>query len=401
MISYLTLALFGCILGIFTGLVPGIHVNTVCLIGLSMFPLFNIGPVEFAIVMMSMGITHTFLDFIPAIFIGVPNEDTAMSILPAHKLVLEGKSFLAVKITGFGSFLGLLFSILLIGPVLIILPIVYERFRFLIFYIIIIMSFYLIIREVGLSKKGVSLIIFILSGTLGLIVLNLKAISSTQVLFPVFAGLFGLSNIVHSINSSQRYVPQEPFAVLKVDRRMIVNGFYGTVGGALVGILPAMSPAQIAILLSGLIGSDTISFIIAVSAINTSDCIFSLVSLYSMGNPRSGVTVMLSRLFELSWYDFMLLIAVTCFIAPIVLIVHLKIGGYMIGFISRINYKLISIISAIFVWIVIYWLTGFLGVFISVVSMVIGLLPILSGVGRTHLMGVLIIPTLSFFLSYS
>ena len=87
MIYVLTLTLVGCLLGTITGLTPGLHVNTVCLIGLSLYPLLGLSVVDFGVIMISMAVTQTFIDFIPAIFIGVPEEGTALSVLPAHRLL--------------------------------------------------------------------------------------------------------------------------------------------------------------------------------------------------------------------------------------------------------------------------------------------------------------------------
>jgi len=99
MLEYVLLALTGCLLGVVTGLTPGLHVNTVCLLGLGFYASAGLDPIEFSVAMIAMAITHTFLDFIPAIFLGVPEESTALSVLPAHRLVLAGKGLEAVKYT--------------------------------------------------------------------------------------------------------------------------------------------------------------------------------------------------------------------------------------------------------------------------------------------------------------
>jgi len=51
----------------------------------------------------AMAITHTFLDVLPAIFLGAPDSDTALGVLPGHKLLLEGKGLIAVKLTVAGG----------------------------------------------------------------------------------------------------------------------------------------------------------------------------------------------------------------------------------------------------------------------------------------------------------
>ena len=38
---------------------------------------------------LAASVSHTFLSFIPAAFIGAPEGDTALCLLPAHRLLLE------------------------------------------------------------------------------------------------------------------------------------------------------------------------------------------------------------------------------------------------------------------------------------------------------------------------
>ena len=75
-------------------------------------------PLGLAVFIISMSITHTFLDSIPSIFLGAPDADMAMAILPGHQLLLEGRGFEAVKLTVIGSLLCLLLGILIV-PVLV------------------------------------------------------------------------------------------------------------------------------------------------------------------------------------------------------------------------------------------------------------------------------------------
>ena len=81
----------GILIGIFTGLCPGIHVNMVSVILITLSPvLLTIAPpLALAAFIISLGITHSFLDTIPSIFLGAPDEDKVFSVLPGHKMLLE------------------------------------------------------------------------------------------------------------------------------------------------------------------------------------------------------------------------------------------------------------------------------------------------------------------------
>lgn len=148
------LSLAGCLLGVLTGLTPGLHVNTVCLLGLSIYPTLNLDPLAFSIVMVAMAVTHTFLDFIPAIFLGVPEEATALSVLPTHRMLLAGKALDAVRITAYGSLLGLVSSMVLVVPALYLIPKIYAAIRRFVVYLIIACVLILIFRE----KRGCGLL---------------------------------------------------------------------------------------------------------------------------------------------------------------------------------------------------------------------------------------------------
>ena len=96
----LIFCILGVIVGVATGLLPGLHVNNIALILLSLSgpivamcsPLFAYGISEEFIFILICGfiiavsISHTFHDAIPTTFIGAPEEDTALSVLPAHTL---------------------------------------------------------------------------------------------------------------------------------------------------------------------------------------------------------------------------------------------------------------------------------------------------------------------------
>ena len=63
MLNYLIYCTTGLLLGTITGLTPGLHVNTVCIVGLSIYRRFGANEMEFALAMVCMSVTHTFLDY--------------------------------------------------------------------------------------------------------------------------------------------------------------------------------------------------------------------------------------------------------------------------------------------------------------------------------------------------
>ncbi len=398
MIEYLMLTLLGCILGTITGLTPGLHVNTVCLLGLILYQRLGLDPLQFSTVMISMAVTQSFLDFIPAIFVGVPEEETALSVLPAHKLFMQGKSLEAVKLTAYGSLIGLTLSLLMVGPALIIIPILYYSIRSFVVYLLIAAIIVLILREKTARRILWSAITFFTAGFFGLTVLNQNIISTTHVLFPVFAGLFGISNILYSLKSKTPKIPQEKHCPMEVDASMVKSGALGCFGGIIVGLMPGMSPSQIGIIIYDIVGSNIRNFLVSVSAINTADAIYSLVALYTINNPRSGVATMIGDVITLDFNTLLVLLGSIAFTGLIATLIHISAGRFVMKFVSRINYELLNSLVVLFVFGLVYWITGLVGTLICIVATCIGLIPILGGISRTHLMAVLILPTVLYFL---
>ena len=104
-------ALFlGMAVGVITGLLPGLHPNT--LIPFFLALPFTLDPVSAVVMLVSAGVTNTFVNFIPSILIGAPEADSVMSVLPGHRLLLEGRGYEAIKLSVIGGLGATLFAIL-------------------------------------------------------------------------------------------------------------------------------------------------------------------------------------------------------------------------------------------------------------------------------------------------
>jgi len=123
--------LLGVFAGIITGITPGIHINLVSLLVVSsaayLTSIFSFA--SLGVFIISMAITHTFLDTLPAIFLGAPESETALSVLPGHKLLLKGMGYEAVKLTIIGSLFSLLAALFLFPLFIFLVPRIYERIQ--------------------------------------------------------------------------------------------------------------------------------------------------------------------------------------------------------------------------------------------------------------------------------
>jgi len=85
--------LIGFALGLITGIIPGIHTNNFALILLALAPAIadlGFANIHIAAMILANSITHTFLNIIPSVYLGAPDADTALAVLPGHAMLLDG-----------------------------------------------------------------------------------------------------------------------------------------------------------------------------------------------------------------------------------------------------------------------------------------------------------------------
>ena len=59
------------------------------MIWLQLLLLIFFSPIALIIFIVAMSITQSFVDFIPSIYLGAPDEDTVLSTMPGHNLFLN------------------------------------------------------------------------------------------------------------------------------------------------------------------------------------------------------------------------------------------------------------------------------------------------------------------------
>ncbi len=238
--------ILGCGAGIITGLIPGIHINLISLLILSFSAsLLEITtPLIVSIFIISMAVTHTFLDTIPAIFLGAPEADTALSILPGHKLLSEGRGYHAVILTLIGSLFSIILAILFAPLIAIIINKIYPYLSKIMGHILILTSIFLISKD---SKSRYwAFIIFMLAGVLGIATLNLPNLENP--LFPLLSGMFGTSGLIISLNQKVK-IPKQIISELKIKKKTISQAVGASfVAGSLCSFMPGLGPSQAAII---------------------------------------------------------------------------------------------------------------------------------------------------------
>ncbi|MCD6398817.1 MAG: tripartite tricarboxylate transporter permease [Candidatus Aenigmarchaeota archaeon] len=380
----------GILFGIITGLTPGLHPNTIAAIAVG----FSFNPFLISVVIISAAITHTFLDFIPSIFLGAPDPGTAMSVLPGHELMMKGRGYEAIKLTVVGGIVSLIITIIILPGLILFIKNFYDIIRTSIPWILVMISSYMFLKD----KKIWGIVVFTLAGVFGYIVLRNNFIGD-MVLFPMLTGLFGISTIIYSLRRKTK-IPEQGKDVENVEKNeYLLGGLIGSLSGILVGLLPGIGSAQASFLSREIIKDNSNrKFMIAIGGVNTTVAILSLLALWLIGTPRSGVASVVGRLLDLSLGDVVVFMGVMIMASGIAGLITILIGKKSVHFFKKINYIHLNVMIIVLLAVMIFVFTGLWGLLIASLSTVIGLFCIFSGTRRTYLMACLIVPTVLFFI---
>lgn len=413
MIELVIACFIGILIGTTTGMIPGIHVNTAgaILFASSTFLLTFLSPEFLCVLMVSMSIAHALIEFVPSMLLGVPEEGTATSILPGHRMVLQGRSKEVIRIVSVGGFGAIIVTILMLPVFAVILPILHDVSKPFTWAILLFASIYLTYSLTSSRRDFLwSLLLFVLSGILGWITFQ-TPISSGVSLMCTFSGLFGISTILFSLNESSTIPHQNPFYELELDFNKYKSIFAGGITGAILGFLPGFGPAQGTVIAQAASGAsdndddDTVNFLLATSGLNVSDCLFSLIAIYIIGNPRSGIAVYMSYLIsEMNLNHLVIFIFASLIAVSVSLVLALKLGDSFSRLMSRVDYKKLSIgviiLQIVILYIFVFYYQAPIGymTLALITSTAMGMLPHFLGVGKSHLMGVLIIPAIVIYM---
>ncbi|MBS3140297.1 tripartite tricarboxylate transporter permease [Candidatus Woesearchaeota archaeon] len=390
----------GIISGIFTGITPGIHVNLVSVLVLSFSSvLLQItSPLILAVYIISLAITHTFLDSLPSIYLGAPDEAQALNVLPGHRLLQKGLGHQAIVYTLIGSYGSLLLSIILFPLFVISMKLIAPVIEQWIGYLLIAVMAYMIFRE---KKKWLkSLGVFLLSGALGLVVLsgipNLK-----QPLFPLLSGLFGFSILIVSLSKKSAIPQQIADSKLTISNKNIGKSVSAATGvGFLAAFLPGFGSSQAAIVATNVVGDlGDEGFLSLVGGINTANMLISIATIYILDKARNGAIVVVDKLApDIGLPEVLLFLGTALVAGGISVILTLRLSRLFSKLIVKVNYLKLVLSIIGFITLLTFYFDGILGLLILITAAAIGLVTSYLGVGKNHLMGCLIVPVILYFI---
>ncbi|MBX4211949.1 tripartite tricarboxylate transporter permease [Candidatus Pacearchaeota archaeon] len=384
----------GILVGTLTGLTPGVHINLVAALILS---LDIRSPLPFIIFISALSITHLFIDFIPSTFLGAPEEDTVLSVLPAHQLLRMGRGQEAVVLALYGSLVGVVISIAISPIFALMLPFIFNSIQKIIPYILIFISCYFIMRE---KEFIIALAIFALSGLLGLFAFNLPV---REPLLPLLSGLFGISGIVININQKEKLKEQItiPIRDIRLSRKEILfSSFLGTLVGPLCSFLPGIGSGHASIIASEIREHTNRSFLFLNGLINTLVMSLSFVTAYSIQKTRTGSAAAVKQLAHTLTLAHMIIILSSIFVASLMaFLIGIVLSGRFARLFNIIDYKKLNLVTLSILFLVNLIFSNPLGILILATSSALGMYAILSGSKRINLMGCLLIPSIIFYLT--
>ncbi|MFH1289792.1 MAG: tripartite tricarboxylate transporter permease [Nanoarchaeota archaeon] len=403
MIIELILALLiGLIAGTLTGLFPGIHINLVAagllaLLGGAYFS--GIAPLVLVVFVVAMAVTHTFIDFIPSVFLGAPEEDSFLAVLPGHQLLREGKGYEAIVLTLYGGLMALPIIVAFTFIFIWFLPQIYYFSRILIPYVLILISLYFIFIE---EEKVNAVVVFVMAGFLGLLSFGLPV---QEPLLPLLTGLFGTSALVVSLKTRIQ-VPKQKISKLgkiNLKKKLLVrSSLAAAVAAPFCSFLPGVGAGHAAIIGSGLLGDagkNKKSFLFLVGAINTIVMALSFVTIFAIDRTRTGAAVAVKEILgEFARNDLIMIMAVVVVSGFLAFVVGVNLSKIFSKNISRIDYRKLSFFVLGILLIVNLILSNLYGFFVLVTASALGVFCILSRARRIQLMGALLVPTIIFYL---
>lgn len=399
LLSLLIPLILGTGIGIVSGITPGIHINLVAVIVVSLSPLLLTvtSPLGLGVFIISLAITHTFLDNIPGIYLGAPNAGQELNVLPGHRLLLRGEGHQALVYTLIGSFGSLLLSIVLLPLFIMTMAVLAPLVEEIVGYLLLAIMAYMIGKEKG--KRLPCLAAFLLSGSLGLLVFRIPTLR--QPLFPLLSGLFGLSLLLVSLFEQSGIPRQDLSKPLTLGRKIAAKAISAASGvGFIAAFLPGFGSSQAAIVATNAVGDiGDEGFLALVGGINTANMLISIGAAYAIDKARNGAIVAINELMGgIGLEEMLVFLSVALVAGGLATIIALWVSRRFAHLVPLVPYQKLVWGIIGFIVMLSFLFDGFLGLLILLTSTALGLVTNYWKIGKNHLMGCLIVPVILYFI---
>lgn len=388
-IGYSVSFILGVLTGIITGLIPGLHINLIGIFIISL-DLGSFFPTSFLLIYISsLAITHTFIDFIPSIYLGAPSEDTVMTTLVGHQFLLRGRGHAAVNLTNKGSLIAIISLILLYPFLYFVIPKGYFLIEKLIPLVLLWVISLIIYSE---KERHKTIFIICLAGFLGFVTLNSQI---NQPLLPLLTGLFSTSTLLYTIKNKTIIPPQKTGEFILQKREIIKPAIITTLVSPLFSLLPGLGSSQAAIISQKLTREENNKqHLILLGSINTIVVAISFLTLYLLNKTRTGVAATIKQITSLNLNGLGIILLTIILSGILAFFLTNFISKKVANVITKINYTRISIIVIVLTTLIICFVSELGGILILITSTTLGLLCQEMNQKKSILMSSIMIPTI-------
>jgi len=171
------------------------------------------------------------------------------------------------------------------------------------------------------------------------------------------------------------------------------------IASPLCSFLPGMGSGQAAVIGAEVMGDlNRKEFLVLLGSISTIVTGLSFITLYSIQKARTGVAAAVGEIMSLTISDLFVITGAIIISGIIAFFVTIYLAKIFSKIISKVNYTLLSFDIILILSAITFIFSGWLGLLVLIVSTILGLLCIYSGVRRTHMLGSLIIPAIMLYL---
>ncbi len=384
----------GILVGIVFGLVPGLHPNLIIVF----IPFFTfVNPLATVVFIVSLGISNVISDFIPSILLGAPEEGTELAVLPGHRMLMFGHGYAAIKLSVIGAVGACIFLAVLLPALFTFMPLI---FKLVVSYTHILLIFVLAVMVLSEKYKYRVLLIAAMAAIVG-IISNRLPLSNEFLLFPILAGMFGISHLLLQAKN-RTILPKQTLFEPYIDEKSTASSVIkGSFAGIVSGFLPGVGSSQMAAFANSKekgVGSSDEKYLITLGAITMANLFLSLLSLWLISRHRSGIAVAVATVTQINFISTLTIITSVIAATGITAIITLFIAKHFTEKLSSINYTLLNKVIIIFIVCLVFIFTQWIGLALLAVCTCIGIYTNLSGVKRSTMMAVLIVPTILFYM---
>ncbi len=401
---------------------PGLHVyNVMGALVLGILSLESSGvaipPDVFLPAMTGMVVGWSMINTIPSVLLGTPDESALFTVLPGQKYLMSGRGYEGTMITALGSLAGAYFLVLVVAPCApVYLPVCQQVLKGHMHWVLWIIITFMIMSEwpkggnrgrAGWAKFYdawktllAGLATFILAGVLGFILLTRSPVShevAFQNIMPAFVGLFAVPWCLLNIISAADVPKQRITKSLDMNGDIILRSVWsGGLGGGIAAYFPIVT-GGVGGMLAGhacaqreerifIMGQGVSKFIYYVGA-------FMFLFVPGLNLTRGGGAWMVKTLHTpMGMGDYYMVLGCIAISAALSYLMMSPLARGTLWLIDRINYRHASTLALGIILVMVFAVTGWIGMFIAAVATGVGLLPVLFGSRRLNCLGILLLP---------